>query len=284
MKFTEQRLAGTPTLRYLESDSPGPALLMLHGVTRCAEDFQPLFDRLAPHWRILAPDQRGHGGSDRAPGYRVADYVADALRLVRSLTAGPLVLHGHSLGAMVAAAVAAELPGRVRGVVLEDPPFHTLGRHIHSSVWHAQFLGTREAGRRGGSVEQLTEALADIRLPFPDGSFKRLGELRDRGALRWGAECLSRLDPEVLTPLIEGRWLEGFDPAGIAARLRCPVLLLQADVRAGGALADDDAEQFCRSIPGSRLERFPGRGHLLHWLEPGRVADLVNEFGLSTVG
>ncbi|MBI3879173.1 MAG: alpha/beta hydrolase [Verrucomicrobia bacterium] len=283
MNFAEHRTSSAPALRFIGDDAPRPTLLLLHGVTRCAEDFQPIFAALTPHWRIIALDHRGHGGSERAASYLVTDFVADAVRFVRDELAAPLFILGHSLGAMVAAAVAAELPQLVRGVVLEDPPFHTMGSHIHSSVWQAQFIGTREAARRGGNVEQLTDALADIRLPFPGGVTKRLGDLRDRAALRWGAECLAKLDPEVLTPLIEGRWLDGYDTAGIAARVRCPALLLQADTKAGGALSDEDAQLFTRTASNCRLEKFPGSGHLLHWLQPARVAELVNEFALSTM-
>lgn len=281
MDFTEHRSIGSPALRYFAVEGARPTLLLLHGVTRCAQDFKPIFDLLAPHWRVVALDQRGHGASKRTASYLVTDYVADAVRFVRKEVASPVFIHGHSLGAMVAAAVAAELPELVRGVVLEDPPFHTMGAHIHSSVWQAQFTGMREVARRGGSVEQLTDALADVRLPFSGGITKRLGELRDRASLIWSAECLAQLDPEVLTPVIEGRWLDGYDPAAIAARIRCPVLLLQADVKVGGALNDADAQLFTRAVAHCRHETFPGAGHLLHWLQPAEVARLVNELALG---
>ena len=242
-----------------------PALLLLHGVTRCGADFSPIAGALRPRWRIVAPDQRGHGVAVRAASYLVTDYVADAVKLARE----PVVIHGHSLGAMVAAAVAAELPGLVRGVVLEDPPFHTMGARIHGTPWQEQFIGMRDVARAGGSVEQMTDALAAVRV-----GTHTLGEVRDRSALRWSAECLERIDPEVLTPIIAGRWLDGYDLTAIAARIRCPVLLLQGDPAAGGTLSDDDACLF----PAARIERFPGTGHQIHWLEPARVAALVNDF------
>ncbi|MFA6547041.1 MAG: alpha/beta hydrolase, partial [Limisphaerales bacterium] len=136
--------------------------------------------------------------------------------------------------------------------------------------------------RCGGTVEQLTAALAEIRLPLPDGGFTRLGELRDQASLTWSAECLAKLDPETLTPLIEGRWLDGYDIARITARIRCPVLLLQADPDAGGALVEADAQFARENIARCRVASFPGSGHLLHWLQPARVAELINEFALST--
>jgi pimeloyl-ACP methyl ester carboxylesterase len=159
--------------------------------------------------------------------------------------------------------------------VLEDPPFQTMGTRIAGSAWEAQFRAMREIGLRGGSIESLAEALAAIELPRPDGGRVRLGDLRDAKALRWSAACLADLDPEVLTPVIAGRWLDGYDPATVAARIQCPVRLLQADPLAGGALADDERDAFAAATRRCTVERFTGTGHLLHWMLPERVAAAV---------
>ena len=262
------------------SSGAGPVLLMLHGVTRCGADWKPLLPALAEDWTIIALDQRGHGTSPRAGGYLVTNYIADAVRFVREEIAEPLVIFGHSLGAMVAAVVAAELPNRVRGIILEDPPFHTMGNRIAGSAWQAQFTGMREAARKRGSVEEITDALADIRLPA-SGGFKRLGDLRDRASLAWSAQCLSQLDPEVLTPVIEGRWLDGYDFPDALSRVRCPTLLLQADPSAGGALTDADAESLKSIVSTCQQVRFPGCGHNLHRDHPESVWRAFADFAAS---
>jgi pimeloyl-ACP methyl ester carboxylesterase len=259
----------------------GPVLLLLHGVTRCGADWEPLFEALAEDWTIMALDQRGHGESPRSGSYLVTDYVTDAVRFVREEVTEPLVLFGHSLGAMVAAAVAAELPERVRGIILEDPPFHTMGNRIAGSAWQAQFMGMRAAARKGGSVEEITDTLGDIRLPAGDGGFKRLGDLRDRISLAWSAKCLSQLDPGVLTPVIEGRWLDGYDFPSLLSRLSCPVLLLQADPTTGGALTDADAGIAVNALSSCQLVRFPGFGHNLHRDQPLAVMQAVQDFAAS---
>lgn len=269
-----------PTLHCATSGA-GPTLLLLHGVTRCGGDWESLLPALNGEWRVIALDQRGHGRSARADTYLVTDCVADAVRFVREEIAGPLVILGHSLGAMVAAAVAAELPQVVRGVVLEDPPFHTMGNRIAGSVWQAQFLGMREAARRGGTVEEITDALGDIRLPASGGGFQRLGDLRDRASLAWSAECLGQLDPEVLTPVIEGRWLDGYDLAAVFARIRCAALILQADPTVGGALTDTDADHLVSALANSQRVRFPGIGHQIHRDRPAEVLHALQDFALS---
>jgi pimeloyl-ACP methyl ester carboxylesterase len=259
----------------------GPVLLLLHGVTRCGADWEPLLTALADNWTVIALDQRGHGGSPRAESYLVTDYVADAVRIVQEETADTVVIFGHSLGAMVAAAVAAELPDRVRGIILEDPPFHTMGNRIAGSAWQAQFTGMREAARKRGSLEEITDALADIRLPSAGGAFIRLGELRDRASLAWSAECLSQLDPEVLPAVIEGRWLDGYDFPSLLSGLRCPTLLLQADPSAGGALTDADAESLKSILSDCQHVRFPGCGHNLHRDRPESVLRAFADFAAS---
>jgi pimeloyl-ACP methyl ester carboxylesterase len=280
MKSTTRVCLNPLPVRSIEHGS-GPSLLLLHGVTRCGEDWQPLMPELSAHWKVIALDQRGHGESPRGGNYFVADYVADAVRLVRDELSTPLVIFGHSLGAMVAAAVAAELPQWVRGIVLEDPPFHTMGNRIVGSLWQSQFIGMQEVVRRGGSIDEITDALADIRLPCDRGGYKRLGEVRSRVSLNWSAQCLSRLDPEVLSPVIQGRWLDGYDMQAVFSNIQCPTLLLQADPEAGGALTDADAEAACDAIASCQLVRFSGYGHQLHRDRPTEVLQAFDAFASS---
>jgi len=276
MNLIERRTTTLPALRFLEAPRAGSTLLLVHGVCRRAEDFDMLWEKLLPQTNVVAIDQRGHGDSERASRYLVTDYVTDAIRFLQN-RAEPAFIMGHSLGAMVAAAVAAELPELVRGIVLEDPPFHTMGRNIHGSAWQAQFVGMRDAALMARSVEQLIDMLAEVRLPQPDGGVKRMGDIRDRPNLLWSAQCLAKLDPQVLTSIIEGSWLEGYDIPDVFRAIRCPALLLQADPRAGGAMAHTDARLCEDAIAKCRIIRFPKAGHLLHRQQPAVIAGLVNE-------
>lgn len=266
-----------PELHFTEHGAGSPTLLLLHGVTRCGADWDPFLSELSSY-RSLALDHRGHGNSGRAGSYLVNDYVADAVRFLREQLSEPVIVIGHSLGAMVAAAVAAEMLQQVRGIVLEDPPFHSMGSRIEGTAWQVQFIGMQKAARMGGSIEQIADHLAAIRLPQADGNYKRLGELRDRDSLLWSAACLSRLDPEVLIPIIEGRWLEGYEVTNILNRIGCPSLLLQADPGCGGAWTDADAELAAELITGCQHLRFPGFGHQLHRECRQSMGQAVREF------
>jgi pimeloyl-ACP methyl ester carboxylesterase len=93
----------------------------LHGLARGWQSFLPLIPTLALRWQVYALDQRGHGKSERANSYFAIDYVPDIVGFLRHEIRRPTVLYGHSLGAMVAAAVAAEAIDLVRAIILEDP-------------------------------------------------------------------------------------------------------------------------------------------------------------------
>jgi pimeloyl-ACP methyl ester carboxylesterase len=281
MSISLRNTNSQPSLKYVDHGGEGPTLLLLHGVTRFGKDWEPLLPALTAAWRVISFDQRGHGGSERADSYLVTDYVDDVVRWMRDELAKPLIVVGHSLGAMVAAAVAAELPQLVLGIVLEDPPFHTMGNRIGGSAWQSQFIGMREAARRGGTVGEITDALADIRIPVKGGGFKRLGELRDRSSLNWSAQCISQIDPELLTPVIEGRWLDGYDVADILASIHCPTLLLQGDPTAGGALIDADAASSVAALSSCQHVRFSGCGHQLHRDRPQEVLQALRDFTAS---
>jgi pimeloyl-ACP methyl ester carboxylesterase len=281
MTFTVGKHPGPPALSFLAGPKSGPPLLLLHGLGRFSEDFSTLAATLARDWHVVALDFRGHGHSDRTPGeYRVVHYVADTVGFIRQQFAEPLVVYGHSLGAMVALAVAASLPQQVRGIILEEPPFHTMGRRIEGSAWASLFSGMQRVSRRGQAIEVMAEELAGIQLPSRDGAGPlRLGDVRSRDALRFSARCLSMIDPDVFSSPIEGRWLDDFNERELFARVNCPVLLLQGDPAMGGALTDEDADRAEASLRNCRRLRFTGAGHLIRSEKLDEVMRAVVDFG-----
>ncbi|MCA9218912.1 MAG: alpha/beta fold hydrolase, partial [Planctomycetales bacterium] len=58
-------------------ESPEP-LILLHGIGSDFSSWWPVVDRLAAHFRLIVPDQRGHGRSQKPDsGYLVPDYARD---------------------------------------------------------------------------------------------------------------------------------------------------------------------------------------------------------------
>ncbi len=258
----------------------GPPLLLLHGVLRAGRDFAPLWPALLPCWQVLAVDQRGHGGSERCPGrYRVCDYAADALALFRALEApGQRVLYGHSLGALVAVAVAAAEPQRTAAVVLEDPPAPSFLADVRHSAWHAIWTQMRALAGSAAPTRDVARALAEVRVPASGWREVRLGDVRDATSLRFSARCLRDVDPDVFAPLLEDRWLEGFDLAAALAGVQCPALILRGDEALGGMLGRAEAEQLAGLMADGTVVDVPGAGHLIHWQASEATARLVLGF------
>lgn len=272
---------GSPSLHYAEGPDHGPPMVLLHGVIRRWQDFLPILPALGFRWRVHAVDLRGHGRSGRAPagGYRAVDYVADIVAFLEHTRSEPAVILGHSLGAMVAAAVAAVAPGLVKAVVLEDPPFAMMGGRIAETSYLDLFLGYQEFAGSGRPVAEVAAALAEIRVKPPDRPDPvRLGDVRDAAALRFMASCLRQIDPAVLAPIVEGRWLDGYDVIETLRKVACPTLLLQADSAAGGALPDDYADEVASAIPDVIHIRLPGVGHQIHGSQPEAMLRLMTGF------
>lgn len=253
-------------------------MLLLHGVTRLLDDWEPVLAELSASSDIVAYDHRGHGESERGSSYLVMDYVEDCVGFLRKEISLPVTVVGHSLGAMVAAAVAAQVPEYVKALVLEDPPFETMGSRIQGSGWQSQFIGMQSVARRASETDDLTNFLAQVSIPQTDGTARSFGELRSRASLEWSANCLRSVDPDVFTPLIEGRWLHGYDRHRIFRSIQCPTLLLQADPSSGGALSDADAFEAASMIAACTHVRFLGRGHQLHRDHPDAFLSAIDEF------
>ena len=256
-------------LAFSKSASAGTPVVFLHGLLRNRDCFAPLFPALAARQAIYRVDQAGHGASPRLDSYRVVDHLpglAEFLR--RELDGEPAVLYGHSMGAMLAAALGAEFPELACAVVLEDPPFHTMGERIADTPLLEFFRALQPyAGRRASWKE-----LAAVRVPVAGHTEPvALGQVRDSTQVRFMARCFAEADPRVLDTVLEGRWLDGYSPKQVFGELRCPALLLQADPAAGGMLSDEDAAMGMRLAADLSVVRLAGVGHQAHWQDAPAV-------------
>ncbi len=109
-------------LHLLEWSTEGVPMLLLHGFGNEAhiwDDFAPI---VAPHYRTLALDHRGHGQSDwdREGRYEVDSLVDDVEAVTAALGIGRMVVVAHSLGGRVATVFAGRHPERIAGLVIVD--------------------------------------------------------------------------------------------------------------------------------------------------------------------
>ena len=122
------------SLHYRDYAGPAdrPAILCLPGLTRNARDFEPIAKAFAGQWRVIAVDFRGRGESDYAKDtstYVPATYVADIAALFDHAGLDKIVAVGTSLGGLVSVLLAAHMPERFAGLVINDigPVIETAG-------------------------------------------------------------------------------------------------------------------------------------------------------------
>jgi pimeloyl-ACP methyl ester carboxylesterase len=116
--------------RYTEYGDPGATpLVLLHGLGSDRSTWAGVAPELAAvDYRVLALDQRGHGGSARAGTYSFEGMREDLRQFADALGLGRFVLGGHSMGGTVAALFAEGYPGRLAGLfVVDTPPPHDDG-------------------------------------------------------------------------------------------------------------------------------------------------------------
>jgi len=108
---------------YESAGRAAPAILCLPGLTRNSRDFEVLAPHLAERYRVICPDLRGRGFSQRDPqwrNYHPGTYLDDIGRLMEVFGLERVAVIGTSLGGLLAMLLAAGQPGRVAGIVLND--------------------------------------------------------------------------------------------------------------------------------------------------------------------
>ena len=95
------------TLRVMEAGDPGaPLVVLCHGFPELAFSWRHQVAALAEAgYHVLAPDQRGYGGSDRpedVDAYNVRELSADMVGLIDDVGADRAALIGHDFGSVVA--------------------------------------------------------------------------------------------------------------------------------------------------------------------------------------
>src|SRR5947208_16170132 len=122
---------GELKLNYIEGGE-GEPMVLLHGLTAMWQAWYPVLPELTKHWHVYAPDFRGHGKSGRAPDnqYHNVDYARDTIAFLKHI-GEPVVLMGHSLGAMTAIITASQYPEGLSALVLLDPPLFTYSDSVH---------------------------------------------------------------------------------------------------------------------------------------------------------
>ncbi|MGD9015396.1 MAG: alpha/beta hydrolase [Candidatus Omnitrophota bacterium] len=271
---------GFLSINYAQSHTNGSPLVLLHGIISRWQYFLPIIPGLSLRWSIYALDLRGHGKSGRAKGqYQLENYVDDSIAFIQHKLTKPAVIFGHSVGGAIAILIAAKVPKAAKAIVVGDTPLclESLQKGIDPNL----FVAWKKLASSGYSVKELAARLADIPLSMHGQSKQtRLGDLpgMDAAFLEFEAKSLNQLDPEVLTPIIEGSMFEGYNNKQLLPAVSCPVLLVQGNPLLGAAMTDADVQGALSLLPQATHIRIENAGHELHLNQAQSVLRAVTYF------
>jgi pimeloyl-ACP methyl ester carboxylesterase len=260
------------------SDSD-PIALLVHGAIDDSNTWRRVGPWLAERgFHVIAVDMPGHGKSRVDAGINepsigaIAKALADTVQAMRPDARGVALLIGHSLGSRVALACAAEYPGFVQRLVLEDGPggpsthdFPAIAQQVRAWI-----LWAREDPKAMFEAWRATP-------PFPDPPPTEQ-ELRERIA------AVAATDPEYATELI-ARYTEPFSDG---ARCRAKTLVLVGRKELGSELTGTDRDRFMATLSDGVVMEIEGAHHLHHvntkeflaclakWLPPGAPDPLAS--------
>lgn len=274
------------------ADEAKPPVVMLHGMRDVALSLMPVATRLAESHPVFLMDLRGHGGSDKPGNYALLQFVFDLHRVMTELVGEPAVLLGHSLGGHIVSRFGALFPELVRATVIVEGLGPPDARHAGDASTRLKMEGRRLIDTLSVPAHQRplpSVAFAAERLLAnnprldPDRALElaRQGTTTDaNGELNWAFD-----------PRVGAVFLGGSASVEYWAQVRCPTCIvagahsaeywgraMPAGAEWQGAFAPGELEARAATFPDAELVVLQGSGHMVHFDEPDRLAEVTLDF------
>ncbi len=242
-------------------EGEGKKILAVHGLTANCRCWDAMAAMLSPRHELLAMDLRGRGRSAKPPsGYSIETHRRDILGLLDDLGLSRVVLMGHSLGAFISLAFAAQNPGRVGQLILIDGG-GKLSPEQTAKVLAAIKISLARLGKAFPSYDAYVEMLK--KAPFLQPWSPAL-DTYFRYDMEEGKEGFrSRALPGAIQEDILS--LSQVDASAFYPQIQCPVLILRATQ---GVLSGDDlllpedvVQRMVREIPRAQRVDVEGTNH-----------------------
>ena len=234
----------------------GPTIVLLHGLGSSAAAWLPTGRLLARRHHVVLVDLPGHGTSAMPEPFSLERATRSLDLALARASKEPVVLVGHSLGGLVAAAEACERPDRVRALVLVE----TALRPQVEGAERAAALAALDRDYRG----TLRQAYGE----YGRDSAQGVALYREVVAM----------DPAVVKPWI--RLAFATDLSARVARLRCPLLVVLAPRSwpRGEPWVETAAALGYGAVPRVRAVRLDGCGHFVMLDRPDELARVIGRF------
>lgn len=225
----------------------GPPILMVHGYPFNRTLWDEQVEALSSRHRVIAPDLRGFGESDAAPGTATMNLMArDLALLLNHLGIVRAAVCGLSMGGYVALALYKQLPSRIRALVLAD----TRAQPDTEDAKQTRFQQAEKA---------LSEGMAGI----ADGMLPKLltpeTVSKHPEVVKRVRDMMLKTKPEGAAAALRGM-AERDDQTELLAKITVPVLILVGAEDAITPVAD--SEKMHAAISGSHLVVLENAGHV----------------------
>lgn len=265
-------LSNGERMSYIDAGArDAPPLVLIHGYTDSARDWAPIAPLLAPHFRLIILDLRGHGASGKPECcYTRFDFAYDVKLLLDALHIERADIAGHSLGSIVAQTIAEQWPDSTRRLVLISSTGTSFGPAEHAGSATA---ANHRANNWLAAVTELSDPID------PDSAF-----MRDwwKVSIAYNPEFARRQRrdaaaiPAHVWQAIADQSLTDVNLRSMLPRVRAPTLLIWG---ARDTLVSDAGRRALRSgIPRAVERTFVSLGHDLFWEDPAAVADVMMGF------
>ena len=253
-------------LHYLEcGDQASRTMVLMHGTMDNAHLWDFIRPGLSSYFRILAPDQRGHGDSgwSRPPAYLCEDYVTDLAEFIEALELKEFILMGHSMGALHSTKYTAMNQTKVKGLIHVDiEPF--------PPPWNREYLqGLYETYPR--SYTSIDEFVAQLQKNSAYASEEILARIAPFGLTRGeNGKLTTKFDPKLL------KHFDQYDLRRDLAGIGCLMLIVRGEDSA--VTRREAAQAMHEAIPGSRFVEIPRASHPVPTDNPTALLQVVMDF------
>ena len=246
-----------------------PPVLLMHGISNSRDVWYDWAVELSDRYRVYALDFRGHGHSARAERYGIEGYVSDATAMLAAIGA-PTRIVGHSLGGVVAGALAQSDSALVHSVLMLDPAWYFgIPDEFHRTVYPRRFALLI------GLMAQLREAHAPLdawyaamaNTPHPSGGV--FADHMGHRQILSHASALQRQDPACWGLPVQ----EMFAGLDTDQPFRRPTQLIRCDATLGAAFVDEHADLILSVNPTLEITHYVGSDHF-----PQRTYAFANRF------
>lgn len=257
---------GETTLFYKEAEGDEPPILLVHGIACDHTHFAPQFEHFARKGhRVVAMDLRGHGRSDKPEqSYTMQLFTDDLAWMCAQLGLKKPVVIGHSMGGVVALALALRYPYLPSAIVMVDAPVvrpaegHAAMQRFLEQLRSADYREFREL--MGGFVSNV------LFIPTDDQ------ERKERIV-----QQMSSAPQHVVVSAFEG--MRDYEPTEAGGVLAVPALYIGANE----PQPRSDMARFREMFPQVLDSKTAGSGHFCQLEVPEQVNPMIDRFLASTL-